>query len=160
MVRFRVPPCALVFVGVCWKQLLMSLAMRKNVAKMLLANAAWVQFSRTVSLQLTRDAGVRMLPASALSSAMQALCASISGVSGGDDQRLQTGSLLRDLIAPVVARSGELLQMGHSGTDLLVRAGARMFAYALGHYRAPLLPCSRGCSCLQSLVQRLLGGQE
>ena len=103
-------------------QLLLSLASRKVVAKMLLGNAAWVQFSRSISMQLTRDGGVRLLPASSLSAAMQALCASISGVSGGDDQRLASGPLLRDLIAPVVARSGELLQQGFSATDLLVRA--------------------------------------
>jgi hypothetical protein len=79
-------------------QLLLSLAARKSVAKMLLANAAWLHFSHSIPRQLTHDAGVRMIPVSSLSLAMQALCASISGVSGGDDDRLASNAFLRDLV--------------------------------------------------------------
>ena len=103
-------------------QLLLSLASRKIVAKMLLANAAWLNFSRSITLQLSRDAGVRQIPLSSLSLVMQALCASISGIGVGDDQRHATSTSLRELIGPVVQRTGALLQHGHSATDLTLRA--------------------------------------
>jgi hypothetical protein len=103
-------------------QLLLSLAMRKAVGKMLLANASWHQFSRSIAMQVTNEGGVPKLPPAALSPAMQALCASVSSMSGGDEQRATTGTMLRELIAPVVERSAAVLRQGSAASHLVVRA--------------------------------------
>ncbi|EKX40787.1 hypothetical protein GUITHDRAFT_113055 [Guillardia theta CCMP2712] len=109
-------------------QLVLALAMRKPVAKLLLGTPGWSALSQMMPNQLAKSPGSKWLNPAALSPVMQALCCSVTAV----EVQEQRSILLRDLIGPIAQQTCVLLEHEMSSkvpscnaSEVLLRA-ARM----------------------------------